>query len=250
MSSKLKELTVCHICGKQHKIGVLMPGEIVRKTLTDLIKKDYPDWSPHEYICIYCLNGIRAKYVEDILERDKGEISALEEQVMKSMREHEVITKNINVEFENKLTIAQRTADNVARYVGSWRFIICFVFILIAWIILNAVVLITRPFDPFPFILLNLVLTSIAAIQAPIIMMSQNRSASKDRMRSEHDYIVNLKAELEIRNLHEKLDHLLLNQWHRLLEIQEIQMDLMEEIADKQKKEKNSVITTKKILKR
>jgi uncharacterized membrane protein len=105
--------------------------------------------------------------------------------------------------------------------------------VFIFWIALNSFALIWKPFDPFPFILLNLILSCLAAIQAPIIMMSQNRQESKDRLRSEHDYSINLKAELEIRHLHEKIDHLLMNQWQRLLEIQEIQMELMEELAHK-----------------
>jgi uncharacterized membrane protein len=94
-------------------------------------------------------------------------------------------------------------------------------------------ILIWRPFDPYPFILLNLVLSCLAAVQAPVILMSQNRQESRDRLRSEHDYLINLKAELEIRHLHEKIDHLLMNQWQRLLEIQQIQMELMEELAHK-----------------
>ncbi|MEJ2066841.1 MAG: DUF1003 domain-containing protein, partial [Deltaproteobacteria bacterium] len=91
--------------------------------------------------------------------------------------------------------------------------------------------LILKPFDPYPFILLNLVLSCLAAIQAPIIMMSQNRQEDKDRLQSQHDYLVNLKAELEIRHLHDKVDHLINNQWQRLLEIQEIQTELMEGLA-------------------
>ena len=119
--------------------------------------------------------------------------------------------------------------------VGSWGFIISFMVVLVIWIIMNSIVLLSRPFDPYPFILLNLVLSCIAAIQAPIILMSQNREEAKDRLRAEHDYQVNLKAELEIRHLHEKLDHLLVNQWQRLLEIQEIQTELMSELTRKNK---------------
>jgi uncharacterized membrane protein len=99
----------------------------------------------------------------------------------------------------------------------------------------NSMSLITKPFDPYPYIFLNLILSCLAAIQAPIIMMSQNRQEERDRIQAEHDYRINLKAELEIRHLHEKVDHLLVNQWQRLLEIQEIQMELMDEIAHKKK---------------
>jgi uncharacterized membrane protein len=118
----------------------------------------------------------------------------------------------------------------VAEFGGSWTFILSFFFVLLLWIGVNAALL-ARPFDPYPFILLNLVLSCLAAIQAPIIMMSQNRQEDKDRMRSENDYRTNLKAELEIRHLHEKMDYLVLHQWQRLLEIQELQLELMEAIA-------------------
>lgn len=155
----------------------------------------------------------------------------LEQQVVKSLKEQELLSSNINAEFDRKLTFGGRLADRVADYGGSWRFIGIFMGVLLVWIVINSIVLIQKPFDPYPFILLNLVLSCIAAIQAPIILMSQNRQEAKDRLRSEYDYRINLKAELEIRHLHEKIDHLLMNQWHRLLEIQEIQTELMEELA-------------------
>lgn len=150
---------------------------------------------------------------------------------MKSLEEQEILSKNINEEFEQKLTVGERFADKLAVCAGSWKFIVGFTIILIIWIAINSVILLWKPFDPYTFILLNLVLSCIAAIQAPIILMSQNREEAKDRLRSEHDYRVNLKAELEIRHLHEKLDHLIMTQWQRLLEIQEIQIDLMEELT-------------------
>ena len=106
---------------------------------------------------------------------------------------------------------------------------------LIIWITINSVIIFGKPIDPYPFILLNLLLSCLAAIQAPIIMMSQNRQEAKDRLRSQYDYQVNLKAELEIRQLHEKMDHLLSHQWERLAQIQEIQIDLLEEIRRKDK---------------
>ena len=114
---------------------------------------------------------------------------------------------------------------------GSWIFISLFGAFILIWIVINTVLLMVRPFDPYPFILLNLMLSCLAAVQAPIIMMSQNRQEARDRLRSESDYRVNLKAELEIRHLHEKLDHLLQHQWQRLIEIQQIQIELMNEIV-------------------
>lgn len=209
-----------------------MPAELIREPLVETIRKTYPDWSSSSgFICISDLDQFRAKYVEDVLAKDKGELSVLEEQVVNSLKEHDLISKDINIEFDRKLTLGERLADKMAEYAGSWRFIGIFFGVLLLWIALNSIVLIWRPFDPYPFILLNLILSCIAAVQAPIIMMSQNRQESKDRLRSEYDYRVNLKAELEIRHLHEKMDHLLINQWQRLLEIQEMQMDLMGELS-------------------
>ena len=231
MAKKQPETVVCQICKKPKKISEVVPAELVRQPLVETIRKTHPDWSSGGFICISDLNQFRAKYVEDVLEKDKGELSALEEQVVKSLKEHELLSSDVNAEFDRKLTFGERLADKVADYGGSWRFIGIFMGMLFVWIIINAIVLAQKPFDPYPFILLNLILSCIAAIQAPVIMMSQNRQEAKDRLRSEYDYRVNLKAELEIRHLHEKLDHLLVNQWHRLLEIQEIQTELMEELT-------------------
>jgi uncharacterized membrane protein len=121
-------------------------------------------------------------------------------------------------------------ADKIAEFGGSWRFIIFFFSFLFTWIAINALVLNIKPYDPYPFILLNLILSCLAAIQAPIIMMSQNRQEQKDRLRSEHDYKIDLKAELEIKLLHEKMDHLLIKQNKKLFEIQQIQADFLEDI--------------------
>ena len=224
---------VCQICGKPKKRSEVIPAELVRAPLAALIKKIYPDWSSEGFICISDLNRYRAQYVREVLETEKGELSALEQKVMESLKEEELLSRNVNTEFEQKLKLGERMADRLAEYAGSWRFITVFLAILVLWIALNSLLLIFRPFDPYPFILLNLVLSCVAAIQAPIIMMSQNRQEAKDRLRSEHDYVVNLKAELEIRHLHEKMDHLLMNQWQRLLEIQEIQTELMGELTRK-----------------
>jgi uncharacterized membrane protein len=231
MAKKRPDTVVCQICKKPKKTTEVVPAELIRTPLVETIRKTHPDWSTDGFICIPDLNQFRARYVEDVLERDKGELSALEEQVVKSLKEHELLSSDINAEFDRKLTFSERLADRVASYGGSWRFIGIFMGVLLVWIVINSVVLARRPFDPYPFILLNLILSCIAAIQAPVIMMSQNRQEAKDRLRSEYDYRVNLKAELEIRHLHEKLDHLLVNQWHRLLEIQEIQTELMEELT-------------------
>ena len=179
------------------------------------------------------MDQFREQYVRQSLEDDKGELSELEDHVVKAMRDQELLSRNLNKEFDSKLTFGQRLADKVAEFGGSWKFITFFMGILVLWIIVNSIALLRKPFDPFPFILLNLVLSCLAAIQSPVIIMSQNRQEAKDRLRAEHDYQVNLKAELEVRSLGEKMDHLLHQQWQRLLEIQQIQTDLMQDLARK-----------------
>jgi uncharacterized membrane protein len=235
MPRKQEETVVCQICQRKKRLSEVRPAAIIREPIVEIIRRTYPDWSSTGYICIPDLNRFREEYVQDVLAKGKGEVSVLEEQVIRSLKEHELVSTNINTEFERKLTLGERMADKMATYAGSWRFISIFMVVLLIWICLNTVVLIQRPFDPYPFILLNLILSCIAAIQAPVIMMSQNRQEAKDRLRSEHDYRVNLKAELEIRHLHEKMDHLLMTQWQRLLEIQEVQTELIEELAGKRK---------------
>jgi uncharacterized membrane protein len=236
MEAKPQKTIVCQICNKQKKPNEVISAEFVSEPVADLIKKTHPDWSPGGFICLPDLNRFRAQYVRSVLETEKGELSSLEEQVMTSLKEHELLSRNVNIEFDKRLSFGDRLSDGLAGLAGSWRFIICFAVVLVLWIIVNTVILITRPFDPYPFILLNLVLSCLAAIQAPVILMSQNRQETKDRLRSEQDYSVNLKAELEIRYLQEKIDHLLRSQWQRLLQIQEIQTELMQELTEKSPK--------------
>jgi uncharacterized membrane protein len=222
---------VCQICRQRKKLNEVFPGELLRDSIVETIRKDHPDWSSSDYICLPDLGHFRALYVQDVLEVEKGELSSLEEEVVRSLREQEVLAKNINAEFDRQLTFGGRVADKVAEFGGSWVFIISFFVVLMTWIAINSGLVLRRPFDLYPFILLNLVLSCLAAIQAPVILMSQNRHQAKDRLQAEHDYRINLKAELEIRNLHAKVDQLLTHQWQRLLEIQQIQMEMMEELV-------------------
>jgi uncharacterized membrane protein len=233
MARRQQDTVSCQICKEQKKRSETIPAELIREPIVETIRKTYPDWSSSGFICISDLNQFRANYVKNVLEKEKGEISTIEEQVIRSVKENELLSKNINTEFEQKLTFGERLADKIADFGGSWNFMVIFGGVLLLWVAVNSMILIWRPFDPYPFILLNLVLSCLAAVQAPVILMSQNRQESRDRLRSEHDYLINLKAELEIRHLHEKIDHLLMNQWQRLLEIQQIQMELMEELAHK-----------------
>jgi len=235
MPKTVKKSFQCQICKQVKKQSEVLPGSFVRNPIVIKIQQTVPDWSPEGYICLTDLNRFRAEYVQSVIEEDKGQLSTLEEQVVESLKEQDLISKNLNLEYEQQLTLGQRIADKIADFGGSWQFIGLFGVALVLWVLLNSIQFITKPFDPYPFIFLNLILSCLAAIQAPVIMMSQNRQEERDRMHAEHDYRINLKAELEIRHLHEKLDHLLMSQWQRLLEIQEIQMELMEEIAHKKK---------------
>lgn len=233
MEKKQEKKFLCQICKEKKKLSEVVPAQLVRKPIVDIIRKTHPDWSSEGYICNTDLNTFREEYIKNILETEKGELSILEKEVMKSLKEHEFLSKNINIEFERQLTVGERIADRLTTFAGSWKFISIFMITVFIWMGINSIVLILKPFDPYPFILLNLVLSCLAAIQAPVILMSQNRQDARDRLQAEHDYRVNLKAELEVRQLHEKIDHLLMYQWQRLLEIQEIQMDLLKEIAHK-----------------
>jgi len=208
-----------------------MAGAVVRPAVADEIRRAHPDWSPEQFICQADLATFRGKYVHSLLESEKGELTSLEQDVLRSLREHETLSSNVDAELEQEWTLGQRLADRIATFGGSWSFLIIFGIFLLLWIAMNSLVLLWRPVDPYPFILLNLVLSCLAAIQAPVIMMSQNRQEAKDRLRAQHDYQVNLKAELEIRQLHEKVDHLLSHQWERLVEIQEVQLELLSEIG-------------------
>jgi uncharacterized membrane protein len=217
----------------------MMPAELIRSALAEQIKTSYPDWKPEGYICLGDLNRFRMKYIQNVLESEKGELTALDHEVLESLRRHETLSSNVDAEFDKDLAFGEKMADGLATFGGSWTFLIIFAAILFIWIAINSFLLLKKPFDPYPFILLNLVLSCLAAIQAPVIMMSQNRQEAKDRLRSQHDYQVNLKAELEIRHLNDKIDHLLSHQWERLVEIQQIQIDLLSEIAHLRNKGKN-----------
>jgi uncharacterized membrane protein len=233
MTSPNTPLRTCAICGKSFPARNVISGELIRKEIAAEILKTNPDWAPEKFICGTDLTILRGQYVHSLLESEKGELSSLEHDVVRSLQEHELLSSNIDAEFEQKWSFGERLADKIASFGGSWIFLICFGVFLCIWIGMNSLVLLWHPLDPYPFIFLNLILSCLAAIQAPIIMMSQNRQEAKDRIRSQHDYQVNLKAELEIRHLHEKVDHLLSHQWERLVQIQELQLELLSELNAK-----------------
>jgi len=152
-----------------------------------------------------------------------------EQRVVERLTKRAHISRNTSQEFEERLTLGQRLADRIAVFGGSWTFILIFLSLLLAWVGLNTVLLarVGTPFDPYPYVFLNLILSMIAALQAPVIMMSQNRHAAKDRAAAEHDYEVNLKAELEILALHRKIDGLREQQWAELVAMQTEQIQLL-----------------------
>jgi uncharacterized membrane protein len=218
----------CQVCGRT---TALRRAIVVRPALVGLIERETGRWDESGWICLEDLQRFQHKYVERLLEEEKGELTQLEKQVLESLRDQEILSQNPETEFDAGLTLGQRAADRIADFGGSWIFIGIFALVMLCWMLLNSYVLAARPFDPYPYILLNLVLSCLAAVQAPVIMMSQNRQEARDRQRSLHDYQVNLKAELEIRHLHQKIDHLLSRQWERLVEIQEVQMELINQIG-------------------
>src|SRR5215217_7417603 len=222
---------VCQVCKKSKSPHSGMIAELIRPSLLDFIKKGTPGLDPQGFICHADLGDFRKDYVKEVLEDEIGELSALDNEVVESLHQHEILSSDIEKQFEKKLTFGERLSDQIAEFGGSWKFLITFGAVILVWIVINGIMLATRAFDPFPFILLNLILSCLAAVQAPVIMMSQNRSEARDRLRAENDYKVNLKAELEIRHLHEKLDHLLRRQYNRLFEIQQIQIELLQEIG-------------------
>ena len=167
---------------------------------------------------------------ETLTKSGREQLTKLQDIVQKSMDEEKLVVEKILNEPEEKLTSGQRISDQVAKFGGSWSFIITFSAILFVWIVFNSFASDINKFDPFPFILMNLVLSTIAALQAPVIMMSQNRTEEKDRKRNENDYIINLKAELQVRSLHEKIDLLQKEQMRVLYETQAKQLELLQKI--------------------
>jgi uncharacterized membrane protein len=225
-----------HISKQEILKGEDVKGQDIREGIFNLIKSEFPDFDQDDFITIDELNQYRRLYLTSLITQEKGEIAVIDRDVMEAIKNNSILSENIQDEIEADLTFGQKLADNVAAFGGSWTFIITFFSFILIWMIINIWFLTTRPFDPFPFILLNLILSCLAAIQAPIIMMSQNRQEQKDRQRSEHDYKINLKAELEIKLLSEKIDHLLAHQNKKLLEIQEVQTDYLEDLMKELKK--------------
>lgn len=172
--------------------------------------------------------------LKSLMEQEDIHMQKLSDLVKDSINEEKLLSSRlIELEQETQPRYGDKVADKVAEFGGSWKFIIGFFVVLVAWIIANVTALLAVPFDPYPFILLNLVLSCIAAIQAPIIMMSQNRQEDKDRRRARGDFLINMKAELEVRSLHGKIDLLLTEQMRSLFSVQQAQLELLTKIDQK-----------------
>lgn len=226
---------ISDISKKEFSAGEKISAKTIRPSILSTIQREHPEFNQACHLAVSELNQFRQKYIGDYLLKEIGELSDLEKTVLGALKNRSTLTDKIQDDEPEKYTLGQRLADKVATFGGSWRFIILFMSFLFAWIIVNVFFLLNKPFDPYPFILLNLILSCIAALQAPVIMMSQNRQDEKDRERAKKDYMINLKSELEIRMLHEKLDHLIIHQQHEMLEIQKVQIGMMNDIMNKVK---------------
>lgn len=221
----------CRICNSLKPISETSRGDLLRSSLNDMIAKKVEGWKSDDHICFECLAKFRGEHVRQLLESEEGELTNIQNEVIESLKTADLLARDTEAEYDRMESIGEKIADKVALFGGSWTFIFIFMTILLVWIGFNLVAPSKEQIDPFPFIFLNLILSCIAALQAPVIMMSQNRQSEKDRMRAENDYRVNLKAELEIRHLGLKLDQLMTHQWRRLLDIQQIQLEIMHESA-------------------
>lgn len=235
-TTRTEEKIPCALCGEAHPRRRMTGAASLRQSLYEHGLRSIPEkWTPEARVCKKCLDRERVTFVIERLKAERGELSEIEADIAQKAAQHLIVVEHIEEEYERKSTRGQRVADRVARIGGSWPFLAGFFAVLAVWIAGNGLMLRGRAFDPFPYILLNLVLSCLAAVQAPIIMMSQNRLAARDRAQADQDFRTNLKAEIEIVALHEKVDHLLHAQYERLVELQEVQLELLQEIAGKRK---------------
>lgn len=223
---------ISSISGQEFPMADCVYAKMIRKSVYDCIKDEHPDFNLDSMLSISELNFFREKYISSFLLKETSELNELEKTVIKSLKDKQSVITHIDDDV-SEYTFGEKIADKVAEFGGSWTFIISFMLFLIIWISINAFLFLNKGFDPYPFILLNLILSCIAALQAPVIMMSQNRQEEKDRKRAKNDYMVNLKSELEIRMLHEKIDHLIMHQEQSLIELQKVQIDMMNDIISK-----------------
>ena len=224
------ETVTCPLCGKPGDSDTFQVPSTLNKDFVALVKRDFPEWKVSTPVCSECFQ----KYHRHSMASEWSRFTRFERDMVRRISRRLTAAKNTNVTFDESLTFGQRVADRVAQFGGSWTFIFIFAGFLLVWVVINTILLIRGPggpFDPYPYILLNLFLSMLAAIQAPVIMMSQNRQAVKDRLDASHDYEVNLKAELEIQQLHQKIDELREAQWRQLVAMQQEQIQFLRNIV-------------------
>jgi uncharacterized membrane protein len=209
-------------------------GKTIRTSILNLILEDFPDFDVNDSISVQELNVYREKYISKFLQTEISQLSKLEKDVVRSLGDDTSFVAKVEEEVDTR-NYGQIVADKVAAFGGSWTFIIAFFVFISIWIGSNVIIFTNKEFDPYPFILLNLILSCVAALQAPVIMMSQNRQEEKDRERAKKDYMINLKSELEIRMLDDKIDHLVMHQQQELIEIQKVQIEMMNDILNRMK---------------
>jgi len=218
------------LSGTEFPVSERVLAGSLRTAVFALIRKDHPEFTPEGALSKSELSQYREQYIEDYMVKQVGELQELERRVLSALASRSTLSDKIDGDPLQTPTVGQKVADHVASFGGSWTFITAFGLFLLGWIALNTYWLANQGFDPYPFILLNLILSCLAAMQAPVIMMSQNRQEQKDRERARNDYMINLKSEMEIRMLHEKMDHLTIHQLQELLEIQRVQIEMMTDI--------------------
>jgi len=223
------------ISGIEYKDSEKVLGKTIRIPVLNLIREDYPNFELQDFIADTELNIYREKYISKYLSTEVSQLSDFHKKIIYAIGNDESFVKKVEDEVDTR-NYGQIVADKVAAFGGSWTFIIAFFVFILIWICFNIFILFNKGFDPYPFILLNLLLSCLAALQAPVIMMSQNRQEEKDRERAKKDYMINLKAEVEIRMLDEKIDHLIMNQQQELIEIQKVQIEMMNDILQRIKK--------------
>ena len=222
------------VSGQSYPLSERVRAHAISAGLFNMIVKDKPAFNDQSSLSLKELNAYRMQYISSYLSKEVNTLTDMEQKVMQTLNDNSIITQEVDSEDETTGdTLGQRVADKVATFGGSWTFIIAFGVFILAWIAANVYLLANKGFDPFPFILLNLILSCLASLQAPVIMMSQNRQEEKHRQRAKKDYMINLKAEIELRALHEKIDHLIIHQQQELLEIQRIQIEMMKDILEK-----------------
>ena len=225
--SRSNNTFICSLSNDEHLRSEGMPSAYLPSGVIQQIQKIHLDWEPDEnLVCNSCVDKFRANAAQSMLEDENGVLSEAEQSVIDSIRTEELLTTNLNDEMARHYALGDKLADLVTSFVGSWWYVVTFISLVIGWIILNS--LPSTIMDGYPFVRLRLILACLVALQASIILISQRRIRNVERQRAENDYRINLKAELEIRDLNERVDQMILQNWELLKEIRRNQRELLE----------------------